>query len=131
MHDTNRQGFAIHRDWLPHLCEIHHATRYSSAAFIIKGSPGAGDLVVQCLSVHFPPEIHHHTGEIGDLCRQVHDSMRGRRTIRLLGGDLNFHLAEEIVDDAMGKALCMNYQRRRDHHQAWHEDISRTSTAGA
>lgn len=99
-------GLAVHRDWLPHLREVHHAARYSSVVFIAKGSPGADDVVVQCLFVHSPRVIHHHTDEVGDLCRQVHDSMRSRRTIRLLGGDLSVHLADEIGGDVIGKALC-------------------------
>lgn len=74
--------------------------------------PNADDLVLRFFSAHFPPEIHHHLDEIDDLCQTIEESMRGRRTIRLSGGDLNVELAEDAGDDAIGTVLIQNVTDR-------------------
>lgn len=114
----------MHRDWLPHLRKVRDAARHSSATFIVKGTTGSDDFVLQCISAYFPPEINDSVDEVDDLCRAIQEGMRGRRTIRLFGGGINVELAEDYNDDpTTGKALKDNVTDRRLLHLPWQEDI--------
>lgn len=86
--------------------------------------PGADDSVLQCISAHFLPEINHRIHEVDDMCRTIQDTMRGTRTIRLLGGDINVEMAEDVAGGpTISMALIHDFAGRRSLHQPWDREV--------
>lgn len=113
-------GFAVHRDLVPFLAEVKHYTSVSAALITVQQGSRRRDLTLQTMSVHMPSSIEHTVDDADDVLGQVTDVLRGRRTMRLLGADLNLELYDQRPDNFVGQALLPTKTARqttgRNHH---------------
>lgn len=98
---TRCTGVQIHSRCAEHIDKVYHAARLSKVTLKATQGTQDNDVAIVLISLHVPSDIGHtHTQEdLGQLLRTLEQAMPRKRSMTVLGGDLNTMLCDQMPND--------------------------------